>query len=154
MVHRIRLWAAAALLAIVFSGCQKSTPPTLAGSNTPAPVLISVISNMESNPQAVDMAMKLAGFSLDEKRDVFMFFNVKGVQVPVRALSDDAKFGDNDPVKQQLVKLIERGAKVHVCPICMKGLGVKDADIIEGAQVTNRGALFSAIDSNTCVFTY
>ena len=122
--------------------------------NGPAPVLISVISDMNTNPQAVDMAMKFAGFALDESREVFMFFNVKGVSVPSSQLTDDAAFQENAPVKEQLAQLIERGAKVHVCPVCMKALDVTAADLMTGAEVTNRAALFGAIERGTCVFTY
>eukprot|EP00913_Durusdinium_trenchii_P005695 g5313.t1 len=89
----------------------------------------------------LDMAMKLAGFALEEKREVFIFFNVKGVHVPTKDFSADVKFKDNDPIKEQLAKLIERGAVVHVCPICMKGLGVEKDDIIDGAKVTTRSQL-------------
>ena len=117
-------------------------------------MLISVVSDMNSNPQAVDMAMKFAGFALDESRDVFMFFNVKGVTVPSSHLADDGAFQQNPPVKQQLAKLIERGARVHVCPVCMKALDLDASALMPGAQVTDRAALFGAIERGTCVFTY
>ena len=42
-----------------------------------AVVLLSITSDANESPQSVDMAMKLAGFSLDEGRKVVMFFNVK-----------------------------------------------------------------------------
>lgn len=142
------------LVSLAWLGCQPSPATSTSSPGGPAPVLVSVVSDMTSNPQAVDMAMKFAGFALDENRPVFMFFNVKGVNVPSQATADDATFQENDAVKTQLAKLIERGAKVHVCPICMKALSVKDTDLMQGAQVTNRGALFGAIERGTCVFTY
>ena len=52
--------------------------------------------------QSIDMAMKLAGFSLDEGRRVVMFFNVKGVEVPVTKLDDDLAFQQEQPFKTQL----------------------------------------------------
>lgn len=147
------------LVTISVGGCANSRrgggPGGDAGdASGPAPVLISVVSDMDSNPQAVDMALRFAGFALDEKRSVFLFFNVKGVNVPVQGLADDAAFESAEPIKRQLASLVDRGAKLHVCPVCMKALHVEKGDLIPGAEVTNRAALFAAIERGTCVFTY
>jgi predicted peroxiredoxin len=151
------------LVAPLASGCGKTSDPTTGPAGAPvtivkaaetAPLFLSVISDLDSNPQAVDMAMKLAGFALAEKRSVFVFFNVKGVNVPVTALPDDAQFGAGPPFKEQLAGLIEQGAEIHACPICMKALGVTADNLLEGVSVTNREALFSKIGPDTCVFTY
>jgi predicted peroxiredoxin len=127
------------------------TPPS---SDVVSTVLFSVTSDVNEDPQAVDMALKLAGFSLDEGRHVVMFFNVKGVTIPSNALADDFAFQQDKPIKMQLVDLIQRGVDVHVCPICMKALGVGESDLIEGAKVTTRPGLFANINANTAVFTY
>ena len=100
------------------------------------------------------MAMKLAGFSLEEGRHVVMFFNVKGVWIPSNALADDLAFQEDQPIKTQLADLIQRGVDVDVCPICMKALGVEESGLIDGANVTTRHSLFANIDANTAVFTY
>lgn len=133
------------------SGCQQQSTPTAPGNPV---VFFNVTTDGSADMQRLDMAMKLAGFALDEKRNVFIFFNVKGVNVPTKSFSADKKFQDNKPIKDQLAKLIERGAKVHVCPICMKGLGVEKSDLVEGAEVTTRKALFDRIGPGTTVFTY
>jgi predicted peroxiredoxin len=149
------IWFAIGSLILVV-GCDKPsqsvTPPT--ASNETASVLLSVTSDVNENPQSVDMAMKLAGFSLDEGRKVVMFFNVKGVTIPVNELADDFAFQSNEPIKTQLTELIKRGVDVHVCPICMKALGVEDSSLIVGAKVTTRPKLFANINANTAVFTY
>jgi predicted peroxiredoxin len=137
-------------------GCGRApsasvTPPS---SDTASTVLLSVTSDANEEPMAVNMAMKLAGFSLDEGRHVVMFFNVKGVTIPSKALADDVSFQEDKPIKTQLADLIERGVDVHVCPICMKALGVGESDLIEGAKVTTRPGLFANINANTAVFTY
>ena len=148
-------WLATASLILLF-GCngpqQFNTTP--AASNDTAVVLLSITSDANEDPQSVDMAMKLAGFSLDEGRKVVMFFNVKGVTIPVNNFPDDFAFQTNDPIKTQLIDLIKRGVEVHVCPVCMKALGVEDSDVLEGAKVTTRPSLFENIGSNTAVFTY
>ncbi|MBB75366.1 MAG: hypothetical protein CMJ75_12730 [Planctomycetaceae bacterium] len=139
------------------SPANRSASQSATGASSSSTVLVNVTSGVEGDqgqPQAVDMALKLAGFALDEGRTVALFFNVKGVHVPTRTLPSDLAFQDNLPIVKQLAKLIERGAEVHVCPICMKALGVEEADVMKGAQVTTRPKLFAHIGANTSVFTY
>jgi predicted peroxiredoxin len=146
----------------MFLGCDNATPVATSGASSDvssagqsaAIVLVSVQSDVNENPQSIDMAMKLAGFSLDEGRKVAMFFNVKGVHIPTKAFGDDVKFKNNDPIKAQLEKLIERGVEVHVCPVCMAAFDIQAGDIMDGAFVTTRPRLFENIGHDTSVFTY
>ena len=157
-----RLGTSFALLftAMLVSGCGETaatnTPATnsTAAREEEAVVLLSVSSDVNDNPQSVDMAMKFAGFALDENRKVVMFFSVKGVRIPTTSFADDLAFQEHEPIKKQLLDLIKRGADVHVCPVCMKALGIEAEDIIDGAQVTTRPKLFANIHGNTAVFTY
>ena len=57
-------------------------------------------------------------------------------------------------MKTQLVKLNERGAELHVCPVCMNDLSVSKSEIIDEAFVTSKPKLFANLGSNTMVFTY
>ena len=79
-------------------------------------MFISVTSDATLDPQAVDMAMKFAGFAVDEDRHVVMFFNVKGVLFPTNDFDASFAFGEMDPMIEQLRGLIDRGVDVHVCP--------------------------------------
>jgi sulfur relay (sulfurtransferase) complex TusBCD TusD component (DsrE family) len=99
------------------------------------------------------MALQLAGHSLDAGRTTVLFFNVRGVTTPTSAFPDDLAFGDR-PIKELLSSLMERGAEVHVCPHCMAALAVVESDLLPGAQVTDRDALFGHMGSQTVVFSY
>ena len=145
-----------ALITLIFlAGCSRPQSGGSAGMGAEgSTVLFSVTSDANENPQSIDMAMKLAGFSLDEDRHVVMFFNVKGVTIPSQAFPADFAYKDNSPIKEQLADLIERGVDVHVCPICMKAHGVEASDLLEGAKVTTRPDLFANIGPGTAVFTY
>lgn len=136
------------------SGCGNSSQG--ASSNDPNVMFLNITIDGSDDPQRLDMALKLAGFALEEKRDVFIFFNVKGVNVPSKAFPADRKFGGdkNATLKKQLEKLIADGAVVHVCPICMEAIGLKKEDLIDGAEVTTKSGLFKKIGGNTAVFTY
>lgn len=147
------LWAVALLNVL---GCSQTPPAdaTADSSQAAATVLLSVTSDAGAKPQSVDMALKLAGFTLDEGRRAVLFFNVKGVTIPSKSLGDEFAFQQEKPIHDQLAELIQRGADVHVCPICMKALGVAETDLIEGAHVTTRPSLFANITADTVVFTY
>jgi predicted peroxiredoxin len=140
---------------IAVLGCSDPPPAGTAGVGAQgSTVFLSVTSDANEDPQSIDMAMKLAGFSLDEDRHVVMFFNVKGVTIPAKGFPDDFAYKDNSPIKEQLAGLIERGVDVHVCPICMKAHAVEAPDLMEGAKVTTRPNLFANIGPSTVVFTY
>ena len=126
-------------------GCTGCSPRT-------SVMLFSVTSGVD-DVHAVTMALQLAGHALDDGRQVVLFFNVRGAEVPTRSLPADLAFKAK-PIKALLADRIERGAQVHVCPHCMKALGVEPGDLVEGAQVTDRQKLFANIGPNTVVFTY
>jgi predicted peroxiredoxin len=116
-------------------------------------LLLNVTSGAAEDPHAVTMALQLAGHALDDGRKVVLFFNVRGVDVPLSDLPADLAFKDK-PIKDLLSNLIEQGAEVHVCPHCMKALEVEAGELVEGAVVTDREKLFSNLGPNTVVFTY
>jgi predicted peroxiredoxin len=116
-------------------------------------VFFNVTSAADEDAHAVTMAMQLAGHALDDGREVVLFFNVRGAKVPTSKLAADVAFKDK-PIKELLTKLIERGAAVHVCPHCMKALGLEEGDLIDKAAVTTREKLFATLGENTVVFTY
>lgn len=151
--QRFLIFCAISLLVGCGQSVSTTAPVSISGGND-GTVMLSVTSDPRQNPQSVDMAMKLAGFSVDEGRRVVIFFNVKGVTVPTNNLPDDLAFQEDTPLKEQLATLIQRGVDVHVCPICMKALGVNESDLIDGAKVTTRPSLFANIGSDTAVFTY
>jgi predicted peroxiredoxin len=123
---------------------QVAAPPT---------TILNITSSGEEDPHAVTMALQLAGHSLDAGRTTVLFFNVRGVTIPTVAFPETLSFGDR-PIKELLTSLMERGAEVHVCPHCMAALEVSEADLLPGAQVTNREALFGHMGDHTVVFTY
>ncbi len=154
-MSRLACWLP--LFVLLLSGCQQLADPDAKAAPRPggdSTVLLSITSNAAENPQAVDMALKLAGFSLDEGRRVALFFNVQGVLFPTKNFDAEAAFQDNEPLVTQLNSLIDRGADVHVCPVCMTAMNVDAADILAGAQVTTRPKLFAHIGPDTAVFTY
>jgi len=117
-------------------------------------VVFNITSDPMVDPHPVTMALQLAGHALDDGRHVLLFFNVKAVEVPTKGFPADLGQPPAPPIKQLLAELIEDGAEVHECPMCMKLRGVTAADLVDGAMVTSREALFSRLGPNSVVFSY
>ncbi|MBN1912121.1 MAG: DsrE family protein [Pirellulales bacterium] len=148
-------WTLAVCLATglaVLAGCGGEVQGKKAEQKNP-PIFFANITSGTNDVHPVTMALQLAGHALDDGRKVVLFFNVRGVDVPTTKLPDDLAFHDK-PVKKLLTDLIDRGAEVHVCPHCMKALGIDAKDLLPGVQVTNREKLFANLGPNTNVFSY
>jgi predicted peroxiredoxin len=143
-------------LVLCAGGCADSKPGLLDDQPQlgPGTVLLSVTSDANEDPQSVNMALTLAGFCLDENYTVAIFFNVKGVHIPTTGFSEDLAYGDHAPFKEQIRALAERGAEIHVCPVCMGDLGVEAEDIMESAFVTSKPKLFAPVGPHATVFSY
>ena len=148
------------LLLIVGSlsvGCDQDTNPSQ--TSTPKEsekkiALISITSDPTIDLQEVNMGLTFAGFCADEGYDVNIFLNVKGVKLATSSFSEELKFKDHGPLKEQLVALSKRGVNIHVCPVCMKDFDISSDDIIPETFVTDKPKLFAKLGSDTMVFTY
>ncbi len=154
MSSRFRLLLVAIVL-LVLAACAPPAPVEAPVAAPPAPQItfFSITSDGASDPHSVTMGLQLANHALDAGREVVLFFNVRGTTVPTKAFPADLAF-HAEPIATLLAGLIQRGAEVHVCPHCMEALGVAEADLIDGARVTTRDALFAKLGPETNVFTY
>ena len=150
MVNRKILGGTILGLVVLVSGCTESNSV----ATGPGTVLLSVTSDANVDPQSVNMALTLAGFCLEENYTVAIFFNVKGVQIPTTGFPEDLAYGDHAPFKEQIKALADRGAEIHVCPVCMGDLGVEAEDIMESAFVTSKAKLFTHVGPHATVFSY
>jgi len=139
------------LAMIGVSGCQSQTGNTGGGQKI---AVISITSDAQQDPQAVNMGLTFANFCADEKYEVAIFFNVKGAQLPTKEFPDDFKYLEHAPLKAQIKALAAKGVEIHVCPVCMKDLEITDSEIMEEAFVTSKPKLFSKLGPDTMVFTY
>ncbi len=152
-VHSLLLF----ILLTAMIGCSSESKQT--GQTTVTDVdakraVISITSDPLADPQAVNMALTFAGFCLDEGYDVAIFFNVKGVTLPTTSFDETYQYQQHAPLTEQLTTLKERGAELHVCPVCMKDLEITSDDIIEAAFVTDKPKLFGKLGGDTMVFSY
>lgn len=137
------------------AGCQPEPRSVTAGASGGEKIaVISITSDAQVDPQAVNMGLTFANFCADEKYQVAIFFNVKGAQLPTRSFPDDFKYLEHDPLKAQVKALAAKGVEIHVCPVCMKDLSITKEEIMEEAFVTTKPKLFSRLGPDTMVFTY
>ena len=151
MKTAVRLFTAG--LIFLVAGCGQQTSQSVTREADPQIVFFNLTSDAAEDPHPMTMAFQLAGHALDDGRKVVLFFNVRAVNVPTTAFPAKLAFKDK-PLKDMLAGLLDRGAAAHVCPHCLKALGVDATKLVAGAQVTTREALFANIGSGTVVFTY
>ncbi len=139
---------------ISLPGCESSPPASSQTDGDAKRAVISITSDPQADPQAVNMGLTFAGFCVDEGYDVSIFFNVKGVHLPTRTFDPEFRFLEHPPMIETLKTLHGRGVQLHVCPVCMKDMNIQPEDIIEEAFVTDKPKLFAQLGGDTMVFTY
>jgi sulfur relay (sulfurtransferase) complex TusBCD TusD component (DsrE family) len=78
------------------------------------------------------MAITFGQNQLERGHPLTIFLNDKGVLIGSK--SNAAKF----PNQQKAIgELMNKGAVVLICPMCMKHYGVKEADLLPGLKVGN-----------------
>jgi len=79
-----------------------------------------------------------------------IFLNDKGVFIGAK--DNAVKFGEH---QKMLAEIMNKGAVVLVCPMCMKHYGVKESDLLQGLTVGNPKLTGSALfRDNTKTLTW
>ena len=146
------LFAGTALL--LSFGCERAPQAQTGLESDQKRAVISITSDPQADPQAVNMALTFAGFCVDEGYEVSIFFNVKGVLLPTKNFDKEFRFGEHSPMIEQMQTLKGRGVQLHVCPVCMKDLDIPADAIIPEAFVTDKPKLFARLGGDTMVFSY
>jgi sulfur relay (sulfurtransferase) complex TusBCD TusD component (DsrE family) len=78
------------------------------------------------------MALVFSKSQLERKHPVTVFLNDKAVLIAAKSNSD--KFKEHQDL---LLGLMNSGANVLICAMCMKHYGVNEADILPGIKIGN-----------------
>jgi sulfur relay (sulfurtransferase) complex TusBCD TusD component (DsrE family) len=106
--------------------CMVGTP-AFAGDSDPLFVNLTT-----DDSHRASMAITFGQNQLERGHPLTIFLNDKGVLIGSKANS--AKF----PSQQKVIgELMNKGAVVLICPMCMKHYGVKEADLLPGLKVGN-----------------
>ena len=166
-MSRQRSWAVC-LVAVVTAGLTwLACPSAVAQSATPAPVLkpvFVILTSGASDMLRSMMALGLAGSAVDAGREVDVYLDVNAPEFarkdksgkPFVANRRTAAARDMDAVvslQKTLNALMAKGAKVHVCPMCIKTLKITPESLLDGITVLTDSELLD-MTSDATVFSY
>jgi sulfur relay (sulfurtransferase) complex TusBCD TusD component (DsrE family) len=113
--------------------------PTMAEETASAPLFINLISD---EPHRAHMALHFGQKQLERGHPLTVFLNDRGVFIGAKQGAE--RFAKHHAI---IAELLSAGAKVIVCPMCMKHYGVAEGDLLEGTETGNPeltgGALFA-----------
>lgn len=101
--------------------------PVWAGTNDPLYVNLTTSEDHRSS-----MAIVFSKNQLERGHPVTIFLNDKGV-----LLGSKAQASTYAEQQKLLAEMIDKGAVVLICPMCMKHYGVKEAEVLPGIKVGN-----------------
>jgi len=116
--------------------------PAIAGGADPLFVNLTT-----DEPHRANMAITFGKNQLDRGHPLTIFLNDKGVFLGSRA--NASKYADHQAA---LNELMQKGASVILCPMCMKHYGVKEEDVLPGIKIGNpelTGGLLFKDDTRT-----
>lgn len=124
-----------------------ATQPAAPSEQQPAPApknegLFIHISTGTDSPQRLLMGLSLANKALAEGYDVFVFFDVKGIEHILQGNSEVTMQPYKDS-RTLLKNLLDRGVPVAACPMCLRAMGREPADLIPGIRTATLSEFFS-----------
>lgn len=129
-------------LALIVGGV---TPSAFAEEQ--APLFVNLTTD---DPHRANMGISFGKNQLERGHPLTIFLNDKGVLIGSQ--ENAAPFAEH---QKMLGELLDKGATVFICAMCMEHYGVKEADLLSGLQIGNPeitgGALFK---DNTRTLTW
>jgi len=135
---RTHLALVALLLSVLLSAGTSATAAEQVAVEG-APLFINLITD---DPHRANMALSFGKNQLGLGHPLTVFLNDRGVFIAAKQGAE--RFG----LHQELIaELLTAGAKVIVCPMCMKHYGIAEEDLLKGVEVgkpeLTGGALFA-----------
>lgn len=132
------------ILVAIVTAFSNATASLAASSD---PLFVNMTTN---DPHRAEMAITFGKAQFERGHPLTIFLNDKGVLVGSK--SESVMFEKHQKV---LNDLVDKGAKIISCPMCMKHYGVKVEDLIEGIQVGNPDLTGEALfQENTRTLTW
>jgi len=117
------------LMSTTLLGCATSTAVPATATDKSAPLFINLTSD---DPHRVNMALSFGMKQLERGHPLTVFINDKGVYVGSTVNAD--KFAEQ---QKTIATLIEKGAVVFICPMCMQHYGINEGDLLPGLRVSD-----------------
>lgn len=83
--------------------------------------------------------------------DVVVYLNVRGVYLAVKDRQQDTLGATGRTAQETLKMAMDNGARVLVCPMCMRQGGVTSDDLIDGVELGKPEVLFKLLSQDDLV---
>lgn len=83
--------------------------------------------------------------------EVIVYLNVRGVYLAAKDRKQDTLGATGRTAQETLQMAIENGARVLVCPMCMKQGGLSPDDLIDGVELGKPDKLFKLLSRDALV---
>jgi predicted peroxiredoxin len=104
---------------------------------------------------ASGMALGQAAMALQNGYQVVVFLNVRGVYLAQQSRAQDTFSGTGKTAHEMLASLREQGARVIICPMCMKKAAIADSDLVPGVEIGGPKVTFPLMTADdTVVLSY
>ena len=101
------------------------------------------------------MALNQASKAIEHGYKVVVFLNVRGVLLASKAFHSDSFVASALSLQDMLQANMKEGAKVIVCPMCMKKVGLTQEDLIKGIEMGGPDVTLKAMTADdTVVISY
>lgn len=110
--------------------------------------LLVTLTHEEDNPNNVTLAFSMGRKAAQDGYKVELLLLSKAVYLGKKGYGDKIDIGEPfEPVKDLIPTFLEAGGKLKVCSACMMHNGVKEEDLVEGAEVINADYVVDALMS-------
>jgi predicted peroxiredoxin len=104
---------------------------------------------------AAGMALGQASAAVDNGYAVVVFLNVRGVYLASKSRAQDVFSGTGKTPREMLAQLIDGGARVVICPMCMKKAAIAESDLMSGVELGGPKVTFPLLTADdTVVMSY
>lgn len=114
-----------------------------------------VIIHIKSSPETSEgkhrivMGLTLASKAIDSGKKALVFFDVKGVTVPLKDSPDithESHPGSFQSSKATIADILKKGGRIMVCQPCLKVAGHSKEDMMEGIEEGKVSTFFDFTD--------
>lgn len=104
---------------------------------------------------AAGMALGQASMAQQSGYQVVVFLNVRGVYLAQESRAQDTFSGTGKTPKEMLASLHENGARLVICPMCMKKAGIAESDLVPNVELGGPKVTFPLMTADdTVVLSY
>lgn len=96
--------------------------------------ILFIMGQYVENLHAVTMGLKLANMVADQA-DVSVFLNLEAARLADKRLPRDFNWLGSPTVDNLMDELLQKGAKIVVCPHCAHSAGVSEDVLVEGVNI-------------------